>query len=516
MATRRAFLTRRKIHSVIYCCNSTNVLVEQGRVNGKLNVDTNVQSYEQIPGPKGWPFLGTLPYYLLNGGLGNIFMNQIDLTRKYGPIWKENIGTLRIVNLADPELIEAMYRNENKYPKRIDMKPWKEYREYRNKENALITLEGKGWHEIRRVISKLLLPPLQVDNYQGIVNDIITDMVSRLRYIRDTTNENGRIPDMTNELYKWSMETVFMILFETRMGCLENQIADGPQQFIKSIHKMFDSGQIMFVASPKLFRKYNLKPWRTHVEAWDYIFKYAKETMDERVEYLKNLSEEEISQTKGLITRILASDKMTDQEIYANMCELLLAGVDTTSNTLAWAMYELSRNLDIQEQLHNEVTSAIGRHHIASSKDINNLPIVKNIIKETLRMYPVVSANNRIFEDDVVIGGYEIPKNTIVGSLQYVLGHDEKIFPEPDRFIPDRWKRGEGTKASTFASVPFGFGTRMCIGRRVAELELHLALIRITQQFKITYLGKPNDKVKPVLRGLLAPGELLPIGLEDR
>ncbi|XP_033110001.1 cytochrome P450 27C1-like [Anneissia japonica] len=512
MATKQAFLLRRELRSLIYRHNSTAV----SAVEGEQNVKSSVQSYDKIPGPKGWPLLGTLPFYLLNGGLGNIFMNQIAFSRKYGPIWKESMGTLRIVNLSDPVLIEEMYRNDNKYPTRIDMKPWKEYRDFKNKENALITLEGKNWHRIRRVISKLLLPPLQVHSYQDTVNDVITDMVSRLRFIRDKTNQNSRIPDITNELYKWSMETVFMLLFETRMGCLEDEIADGSQKFISSIHKMFDSGQIMFIASPKLFRRYNLKPWRDHVEAWDYIFKFAQDAMDKRIAYLNTLPEEDIAKSNGLLTRILASQKMTNEEISANMCEILLAGVDTTSNTLAWALYQLCRNPDIQDRLHNEVLSTVGLDRIACVNDIKNIPLVKNIVKETLRMYPVVSANNRIFDKDVVIGGYEIPKNTIIGSLQYVLGHDENIFPEPDRFIPDRWMRSGGTKASTFASIPFGFGTRMCIGRRVAELELHLALIRISQQFKITYLGKPDETVKPQLRGLLAPGDLLPVGLEDR
>ncbi len=72
---------------------------------------------------------------------------------------------------------------------------------------------------------------------------------------------------------------------------------------------------------------------------------------------------------------------------------------------------------------------------------------------------------------------------TMVGSLQYVIGRDEKVFPDPDSFKPERWLRESSNVSSTFASVPFGFGPRMCIGRRLAELELYLALARVCTHF---------------------------------
>ena len=65
---------------------------------------------------------------------------QMEFTKMYGPIWKERLGTLEFVNVASPDLVEALYRNEGKYPSRLDMKPWKTYRTHRNEAFGLLTL----------------------------------------------------------------------------------------------------------------------------------------------------------------------------------------------------------------------------------------------------------------------------------------------------------------------------------------------------------------------------------------
>ncbi|XP_072052037.1 1,25-dihydroxyvitamin D(3) 24-hydroxylase, mitochondrial-like [Amphiura filiformis] len=491
--------------------------------SGAQQQSTEAKSFDEIPGPKNWPIVGSLPYYVFGHGLTRIYDHQMEFTKMYGPIWKERLGTLEFVNVANPELVAALYRNEGKYPSRLDMKPWKTYRTHRNEAFGLLTLEGEQWHKVRRVLARKMGAPRAVSVYAEGINNVITDMIGRLRFVRDATKHtDGLVPDLTNEMYKWSMESIFNVLFETRIGCLEKHIPEASQKFIDSIHQMFKSGQILFVTSSELFKKYNLKPWRDHEEAWDYIFKFAKKAVDEKLEELSKLTAEggELDSTtaNGFMTYLLSSQKLSMNKIYGNACELLLAGVDTTSNTLAWVLYELSRHPEAEQRLYNEISSVMGTdgQNIPTTEDLTQMPYLKSIIKETLRLYPVLPANNRILDRDVVIGGYHIPKKTMVGSLQYVIGRDEKVFPDPNSFKPERWLRetSHSNVSSTFASVPFGFGPRMCIGRRLAELELHLALARISQQFKLSYLGE--GIVEPIVHGLLIPGSPVQVGFTDR
>ncbi|KAJ7340057.1 hypothetical protein OS493_002780 [Desmophyllum pertusum] len=99
------------------------------------------------------------------------------------------------------------------------------------------------------------------------------------------------------------------------------------------------------------------------------------------------------------------------------------------------------------------------------------------------------------------------------------MGRDEKVFEDAEAFKPERWLRRKDVTlteaAEAFSSIPFGFGTRMCLGRRIAELELHLLLARIVQQFEISYSPDAED-VEPLMRSVTIPDRALRVQFVDR
>jgi len=157
--------------------------------------------------------------------------------------------------------------------------------------------------------------------------------------------------------------------------------------------------------------------------------------------------------------------------------------------------------------LYKEVTSVLKPGEIPTAETINEMSYLKAWIKETLRLFPVLQSNTRLLQDDVEIGGYLIPAGTHVQSLTYFLCRDESVFKDPLHFIPERWLRDSDNKTPgvlyAHASLPFGFGKRMCVGRRIAELEMHLLLTRILQQYKVLY--PHNEDVQPENRGGVVP-----------
>ncbi|MCI4378650.1 hypothetical protein PGIGA_G00218230 [Pangasianodon gigas] len=203
------------------------------------------------------------------------------------------------------------------------------------------------------------------------------------------------------------------------------------------------------------------------------------------------------------LSYLLSNTNMSKKDVYGSVTELLLGGVDTTSNTMMWALYLLSQDPKAQDTLYQEVNSIIKEDKIPTAEDINSMPYFKAVIKETLRMYPVVPMNARLLsENDVIIGGHFFPKKTSFIMHHYAITHDETIFPEPKVFKPERWLRDGRERPSPFGSIPFGFGVRGCVGKRIAELEMHLGLARIIKLFEVKL--DPNvGEVKALSRTVL-------------
>ncbi|KAK2171156.1 hypothetical protein NP493_1092g00050 [Ridgeia piscesae] len=432
-------------------------------------------------------------------------------------MFKGKLGPQKQVHLADPRLFEQVMRAQGKYPDRPAFNSWKLYRRVTGKSCGIVTGTGEEWHSARAVLNKKMLPPKKVAEFTGVLSEVTSDLVEKLRYIRDTQGAEALTTSIPNELYKWSMESIGSVLFETRMGCLKPDMPERVQAFIDSISQMMQSS-LQVMIGEEIHRTLNTRFWRRHEAAWDAIFDIGKSYIDEKLDDLEKAMEEgrDIAEEEGgkFLTHLLSSQNLSMRQIYANVTELLLSGVDTTSNTLAFTLHLLSTHPEVQEKLHAEVSRVLGQG-TPTPESMEQMSYLKCILKEALRLYPVVTMNVRVLDEDLVIDGYRIPKKTMYVMNHYAACRNEQLFEKADEFIPERWDRSvhRHTK-KPFASLPFGFGTRACLGKRIAKLELHLALSKMSQNFKLEpYAGM---QLKPTLRTLLTAGPHLPLRMIDR
>ncbi|XP_063144981.1 sterol 26-hydroxylase, mitochondrial isoform X2 [Candoia aspera] len=434
--------------------------------------------------------------------------------KMYGPIWKSTVGPLLNINIGSPEILEELLRQEGKYPIRSDMVLWKEHRDKRHLSYGPFTEDGERWHRLRQVLNKRMLKPSEAVLYADAINEVVSDLIEHLEEERRKSSSGVKVEDMANLLYQFALEGISYILFETRIGCLEKQIPTETKNFIDAIGYMFKNS--VFVTFLPKWTRDVLPFWNRYLQSWDTIFAFGKKLIDQKmVDLEKHLEQgEEVS---GYLTYLLTNGQLSHEEIYGSIAELLLAGVDTTSNTLSWALYHLARNPDIQEALYQEVANVAPKDKIPETKDITKMPLLKAVVKETLRLYPVVPTNARIIaEKEVVIRGYKFPKDTLFVLAHYVISHDETNFPDPDCFLPRRWLRDQREMPPhPFSSIPFGYGVRACVGRRIAELEMHLALARIIQKFLIRP-DPQSTEVKPLARIVLVPDKPINLDFLDR
>ncbi|XP_047457955.1 cytochrome P450 [Mugil cephalus] len=472
-----------------------------------------LKTMDDLGGPS---FLTTLNWLFVKGYFPKMHQIQIEHKKIYGPLWKSTFGPMTVVNVASADLIEQVLRQEGRHPLRTDMPHWRTYREVRNQAHGPLTEFGAKWQRIRSILNPRMLKPKHVSSYSDCINEVVTDFIERVARLRETSGQGVMVNDLTDELYKFAFEGICSVLFETRMGCINEVVPEETKKFIFSVGEMFRLSHVVIIFPQSLWPY--LPFWKQFVATWDHLFKVAEDLVKKKMEEIQENVHLDRDVEGAYLTHLLLSDQMTLQEILGSITELLLAGVDTTSNTISWCLYHLAKEPEIQEQLYQEVVGVCPGGKVPNSSDVTHMPYLKAIIRETLRMYPVVPGNARVtVENEIVVGGHLFPKRTLFHLCHYAVSYDEDVFPDPHTFLPDRWLRGTDDRSRNhpFGSVPFGFGIRACLGRRVAELEMYLLLSRVIKRFEVR--PDPSGKtVKPVTRTLLCPATPINLQFLDR
>uniref|UniRef100_A0A493TG64 Cytochrome P450 family 27 subfamily A member 1 n=1 Tax=Anas platyrhynchos platyrhynchos TaxID=8840 RepID=A0A493TG64_ANAPP len=192
--------------------------------------------------------------------------------RIYGPIWKSTFGHYQNINIGSPVVLEQLLRQEGKYPMRSDMALWKEHRDTRRLPYGPFTEEGERWYRLRQVLNKRLLKPSEALLYADAIGEVVSDLMVRLREERSRSPSGVLVGDVANLLYRFALEGISYILFETRIGCLKQQVPAETQHFIDSINLMFKNS-IFATVLPRWSRKV-LPFWDRYLDSWDTIFAF--------------------------------------------------------------------------------------------------------------------------------------------------------------------------------------------------------------------------------------------------
>lgn len=361
-------------------------------------------------------------------------------------------------------------------------------------EHSILLSEGNT-HSRQR---KLMFPPFHGEkiNDYGKVIAKITEKVAETWTSKKPFSIRPSMQEITLQVI---MQTVFGISEGERYRQLKTRLMKSLDLAGGSVLR----SSLLFL--PVLHKDFPGSPWRNFLQRQQSINELLQLEIDER------RKQEAGNDILSLLmsARDEEGNSMSDEELRNQLITLLFAGHETTATALAWAFYWIYKLPEVREKLLAELDTISDTTDI---KQLNQLPYFDALCKEVLRIYPVaIMTFPRITKDTVVIGNYEYPPEAIIAPCIYLLHHREDIYPNSKEFRPERFLERE---FSSYEFMPFGGGSRRCIGDVFAQMEMKIVIATVLKKYQLALAEK--KPVKPVRRGVtVAPAGGIKMMLES-
>jgi cytochrome P450 len=178
-------------------------------------------------------------------------------------------------------------------------------------------------------------------------------------------------------------------------------------------------------------------------------------------------------------------DEFNDQSLRDQLLTVFFAGHETTATSLSWIHYLLDENRDSRRKLRAEIDEVLGGR-VPTNADLDRLVYTEQVINEALRLYSPIHSLSRVALEDDTLGGYHIPAGATIYVSLYATHRLPSLWPDPDRFDPERFTKNLIERRPRFAFIPFAAGHRNCVGASTAIVELKLAVAMIAQRYELT------------------------------
>lgn len=205
-----------------------------------------------------------------------------------------------------------------------------------------------------------------------------------------------------------------------------------------------------------------------------------------------------------LDARYADGSKLSDSQVRDELVTILFAGTETVATTLSWVFYEIGRNPEVEKRMLEEIDAVVGDRE-ASIDDVPRLEYTRRVMDETIRLHSAPMLMRRAVAP-VEIGQYSFEAGTEFALSLYALHQHPDLYPDPQRFDPDRWLEGKSRELSREAFIPFGGGNRKCIGDAFAWTEITIALATILSRWRLRPV--PNHTTRELLAAMPLPGNL--------
>ncbi|XP_057666258.1 cytochrome P450 4C1-like isoform X2 [Diorhabda carinulata] len=440
-----------------------------------------------LPGPPSKIFLKHLVY--LQTGRASVFKTLRYWGKTYGPVYNISATSLfPSANISGSEEFEKIASTTKHIEKSSIYKLFDRWLG-----QGLLTSTGSLWHTRR----KILTPAFHFSILQNFVS-IFNSETKKL--VNDLQKETDK--PWINILPHISLFTLYSIT-ETSMGSTLNISTSADKSYIKAILELGG-----------LLAERLLRPWGYN-KLYDYIspdgIKERKITNDihdftqkiitERSKQFKKFQVPSENDSYSMRKKLAFLDlllngkedgNIDDQGIKDEVNTFMFEGHDTTSMSICFTLMLLANYRKYQDEIYEEVVTVIGDNEDPDINRLNDLRLMERFIKESLRLYPSVPFISRSLEEDTIVNGYLLPNKAIVNIHIFDIHRNEKDWPEPEKFDPDRFLPENCVNRHPYAYVPFSAGPRNCIGQRFAMLEIKAVLCGILRNFILEPIDTPE------------------------
>ncbi|OWM65216.1 cytochrome P450 78A5-like [Punica granatum] len=435
-----------------------------------------------IPGPSGLPLIGLVPAF--TGPLTHRVLDRLSRALRARKLMAFSVGFNRFIISSDPETAREML-NSSAFANRPVKESAYELLFHRAMGFAPF---GEYWRNLRRISATHLFSPKMIASFGGFRREIGLKMVE---YIRAQNGKTGEV-EVRKILHFSSLNNVTMSVFGKSYD-----FTDGNQEG-KELEGLVSEGY-------ELLGMFN---WSDHFPllAWfdiQGVRKRCRKLVDKVDAFVHNIIEEHRTRRNNsknvkngdklegdfvdVLLDLEGENKLSDSDMVAVLWEMIFRGTDTVAILLEWIIARMILHPDIQARVQAEIDSIVG--HVGrsmSDSDLPNLPYLRAIVKETLRIHPPgpLLSWARLAVHDTHVGSHFIPAGTTAMVNMWAITHDEGIWSDPGQFRPERFiKEDLPIMGSDLRLAPFGSGRRVCPGKAMGMATVELWLAQLLQSF---------------------------------
>ncbi|XP_031769331.2 cytochrome P450 302a1, mitochondrial isoform X1 [Galleria mellonella] len=454
------------------------------------NGDSGLKKFDEIPGPKSYPLIGTLYKYL--PFIGDYDAEALDKNawlnwKRYGTLVREEPG-VNVLHVFEPDDIEAVFRQDHRYPARrshVAMQHYRVNKPHLYNTGGLLSTNGPDWWRLRSTFQKNFTGPESVKSHVKTTDCVVKEFVHWIKEKKLSAHE-----DFLFYLNRLNLEIIGVVAFNERFQSFSQSEQNSNSRSSKTIAAAFGSNSgIMKLDKGFLWKFFKTPLYKKLVESQDYLGKISIEILLKRIKFFE---ENKTDSDQSLLASFLLQPNVDIKDIVGMMVDILMAAIDTTAYTTSFALYHISLNPDCQEKMYKEIVSFLPEKNSDITPEIlSKMNYVRSVIKESLRLNPVAIGVGRLLQKDIIIRDYLIPKGTVVVTQNMLASRLPLFVKDPLAFKPERWLRASSNYENLhpFLSLPFGFGPRSCIARRLAEQNICITLIRVIREFEIKWNG---------------------------